>query len=101
MTKYHLYIRLPIPRLHLVFFGRWGLRSVFWLRKHTHSELLMQEDFQTYRKATKNKREETEKLPKAKEIIKDMLRILPEENIEGVYKIAEEAEQFLREREEQ
>ena len=47
-----------MPRLPLVFFGKWGLRLVLWLRKHTHSELLMQEDFQTYRKATKNKRKE-------------------------------------------
>ena len=31
-----------------------------------------------------------------KEIIKEMLSILPKENIEGVYEITEEAEQFLR-----
>lgn len=36
---------------------------------------------------------------KAKEIIKEMLSILPKENIEGVYEITEEAEQFLRESE--
>lgn len=36
---------------------------------------------------------------KAKEIIKEMLSILPKENIEGVYEITEEAEQFLRENE--
>ena len=35
-------------------------------------------------------------LHKAKEIIKEMLSILPKENIEGVYEITEEAEQFLR-----
>ena len=35
-------------------------------------------------------------LTKAKEIIKEMLSILPKENIEGVYEITEEAEQFLR-----
>ena len=35
------------------------------------------------------------KLYKAKEIIKEMLSILPKENIEGIYEITEEAEQFL------
>ena len=39
-------------------------------------------------------------LTKAKELIKEMLSILPKENIEGVYEITEEAEQFLRELEE-
>ena len=34
---------------------------------------------------------------KAKEIIKEMLGILPKENIEGIYEITEEAEQFIRE----
>ena len=34
---------------------------------------------------------------KAKEIIKEMLGMLPKENIEGVYEITEEAEQFIRE----
>ena len=37
---------------------------------------------------------------KAKKIIKEMLSILPKENIEGVYEITEEAEEFLRELEE-
>lgn len=37
---------------------------------------------------------------KAKEIIKEMLSILPKENIEGVYEITEEAEEFLKEVEE-
>ena len=37
-----------------------------------------------------------ERLTKAKELIKEMLSILPKENIEGVYEITEEAEQFLR-----
>ena len=37
---------------------------------------------------------------KAKELIKEMLSILPKENIEGIYEITEEAEQFLRELEE-
>ena len=40
-----------------------------------------------------------QQLTKAKEIIKEMLSILPKENIEGVYEITEEAEQFLRENE--
>ena len=39
-------------------------------------------------------------LTKAKEIMRETLRILPKENIEGVYEITEEAEQFLRELEE-
>lgn len=38
-----------------------------------------------------------EQLTKAKELIKEMLSILPKENIEGVYEITEEAEHFLRE----
>ena len=37
-----------------------------------------------------------EQLTKAKELIKEMLSILPKENIEGVYEITEEAEQFIR-----
>lgn len=40
-----------------------------------------------------------QQLTKAKEIIKEMLSILPKENIEGVYEITEEAEHFLRENE--
>ena len=32
----------------------------------------------------------------AKGIIKDLLHCLPKENIEGVYEVTEEAEQFLR-----
>ena len=38
-----------------------------------------------------------ENLTKAKSIIKDLLSILPKENIEGVYEITEEAEQFIKE----
>ena len=34
---------------------------------------------------------------KAKELIKEMLSILPKENIEGIYEITEEAGQFIRE----
>lgn len=40
-----------------------------------------------------------QQLIKAKELIKEMLSILPKENIEGIYEITEEAEQFLRENE--
>ena len=40
-----------------------------------------------------------ERLAKAKELIKEMLSILPKENIEGIYEITEEAEQFLKESE--
>ena len=36
-------------------------------------------------------------LTKAKAILKEVLTILPKENIEGIYEIAEEAEQFLKE----
>ena len=36
-------------------------------------------------------------LTKAKELIKEMLSILPKENIEGIYEITEEAEQFINE----
>ena len=35
-------------------------------------------------------------LIKAKELIKDLLKVLPKENVEGVYEIIEAAEQFLR-----
>ena len=37
-----------------------------------------------------------EQLTKAKEIIKDLLQCLPKENIECIYEITEEAEEFLR-----
>lgn len=48
----------------------------------------------------KNENVEMKKqLTKAKELIKEMLSILPKENIEGVYEITEEAEQFIREAE--
>ena len=40
-----------------------------------------------------------QQLTKAKEIIRDLLQVLPKENIEGIYEITEEAEQFLRENE--
>ena len=38
-----------------------------------------------------------EQLTKAKELIKEMLSILPKENIEGIYEITEETEEFIRE----
>ena len=37
------------------------------------------------------------RLIKAKEIIKDLLKVLPKENVEGIYKVIEAAKQFLRE----
>lgn len=37
-----------------------------------------------------------QQLVKAKEIIKDLLKCLPKENIEGVYEATEAAEQFIR-----
>ena len=40
-----------------------------------------------------------QQLTKAKEIIRDLLQVLPKENIEGIYEITEEAEQFLSENE--
>ena len=40
--------------------------------------------------------EHDKQLIKAKELIKEMLSILPKENIEGIYEITEEAEQFLK-----
>lgn len=38
-----------------------------------------------------------EQLTRAIKIIKEMLSILPKENIEGIYEVTEIAEQFLRE----
>ena len=46
-------------------------------------------------KDIKDKSEVIGKLSKAKEIIKDLLKCLPKENIEGIYEVTEEAEQFL------
>ena len=37
------------------------------------------------------------RLIKAKAIIKDLLKVLPKENVEGILEITEAAEQFLRE----
>ena len=45
--------------------------------------------------------QDVEQLAKAKELIKEMLSILPKENIEGIYEITEEAEQFLNSKEAQ
>lgn len=36
-------------------------------------------------------------LKKAKAIIKDLLKYMPKENVEGIYEVTEAAEQFLRE----
>lgn len=46
---------------------------------------------------TANELKAQKQLVRAKAIIKEMLSILPKENIESVYEITEEAEQFLRE----
>ena len=53
-------------------------------------------DCNTCYSSCKNENIEMKKqLTKAKEIIKEMLSILPKENIEGIYEITEKAEQFL------
>ena len=53
-------------------------------------------DCNTCYSSCKNENIEMKKqLTKAKEIIKEMLNILPKENIEGNYEITEKAEQFL------
>ena len=57
-------------------------------------------DCNTCHSSCKNENVEMkEQLTKAKELIKEMLSILPKENIEGVYEITEKAEQFLKESE--
>ena len=57
-------------------------------------------DCNTCHSSCKNENVEMkEQLTKAKEIIKEMLSILPKENIEGVYEITEKAEEFIREAE--
>ena len=54
----------------------------------------------TSHSSCKNENAEMKKqLTKAKELIKEMLSILPKENIEGVYEITEKAEEFIREAE--
>lgn len=63
-------------------------------------QCLILADGNTCHSTCKNENVEIKKqLTKAKEIIKEMLSILPKENIEGVYEITEEAEQFIRESE--
>ena len=58
-------------------------------------------DCNTCHSSCKNENAEMkEQLTKAKELIKEMLSILPKENIEGIYEITEEAEEFIREVEE-
>ena len=54
----------------------------------------LEEERDKYRNMVFDQREH---LTKAKEIIKEMLSILPKESIEGVYEITEEAEQFINE----
>ena len=64
-------------------------------------QCLILADCNTCYSPCKNENVEMKKqFTKAKEFIKEMLSILPKENIEGVYEITEEAEQFLRELEE-
>ena len=50
---------------------------------------------------TTNELKTQKQLIRAKAIIKEMLSILPKENIEGIYEITEEAEQFLNSKEAQ
>ena len=57
-------------------------------------------DCNTCHSSCKNENAEMkEQLTKAKELIKEILSILPKENIEGVYEITEKAEEFIREAE--
>ena len=68
--------------------------------KEENSELKEQcsilADCNTCYSSCKNENIEMKKqLTKAKEIIKEMISILPKENIEGIYEITKYAEQFL------
>ena len=55
-------------------------------------------DCNTCHSTCKNENIEMKKqLTKAKGIIRDLLQVLPKENIEGVYEVTEAAEQFLKE----
>ena len=61
-------------------------------------QCLILADCNTCHSTCKNENVEMKKqLTKAKELIKEMLSILSKENIEGIYEITEEAEQFIRE----
>ena len=63
-------------------------------------QCLILADCNTCYSPCKNENVEMKKqLTKAKELIKEMLSILPKENIEGVYEITEKAEEFIREAE--
>lgn len=53
--------------------------------------------YKAFAEADKNLKAIVTDFNKAKELIKEMLSILPKENIEGVYEITEEAEEFLKE----
>lgn len=81
-------------------------KAIMEMRKHIaelekeNAELkeqcLILADCNTCYSSCKNENIEMKKqLTKAKEIIKEMLNILPKENIEGIYEITEKAEQFL------
>lgn len=61
---------------------------------------ILQQGFEIICKENNENVEIKKQLTKAKELIKEMLSILPKENIEGVYEITEEAEQFISEVEE-
>ena len=61
-------------------------------------QCLILADCNTCHSTCKNENIEMKKqLAKAKEIIKDLLIVMPKENIEGVYEVTEYAEQFIRE----
>ena len=61
-------------------------------------QCLILADYDTCYSHCKTENAEMKKqLAKAKEIIRDLLQVLPKENIEGIYEITEEAEQFIRE----
>ena len=63
-------------------------------------QCLILADCNTCHSTCKNENVEMMKqLTKAKELIRDLLQVLPKENIEGIYEITEEAEQFLKESE--
>ena len=60
-------------------------------------QCLILADCNTCHSTCKNENVEIKKqFAKAKELIKEMLSILPKENIEGIYEITEKVEQFLR-----
>ena len=74
-------------------------KAIMEMRNHIaelKEECSILADCNTCYSSCKNENIEMKKqLTKAKEIIKEMLSILPKENIEGIYEITEKAEQFL------